>query len=98
MSAKKESQGKPKLSLVSKESLIAEAKALEYGLQKYDKHNYKKGMDWSLLLDATLRHISEFNSGTDLDKESSLNHLWHAKSNLGMLIYMIENKVGKDDR
>ena len=89
---------KPKLSLVSLESVAGEAAAMTYGANKYGKNNYKGGMDWSRLLDAALRHISQYNSGEDLDKESGLNHIYHAKANLGMLIYYIENKLGKDDR
>ena len=90
--------GKPQLSLLTRESLVAEARAFEYGARKYSKNNYKKGMEWSRLLDASLRHITAFNAGEDNDTESSLNHLWHAKACLAMLIYYYENKVGKDDR
>lgn len=94
----KHDQGKPRLSLLSKESLVAEARAFEYGAIKYDKNNYKKGMEWSRVLDAALRHITAFNSKEDLDQESGLNHLFHAKACLAMLIYYYENKVGTDDR
>lgn len=94
----KHDQGKPRLSLLSKESLIAEARAFEYGAIKYDKNNYKKGMEWSRVLDAALRHITAFNAKQDMDTESGLNHLWHAKACLAMLIYYYENKVGTDDR
>lgn len=37
-------------------------------------------------------------SKEDLDKESGLHHLAHLKANVAMLIYYVENKVGKDDR
>jgi len=90
--------GKAQLSLVSKESLEGEARALEYGKNKYGKNNYKLGMDWTRLLDASLRHIFAFSDRKDFDDESSLNHLFHAKACLGMLIYYYENKLGKDDR
>lgn len=90
--------GKPKLSILTKESLIAETKALEYGAEKYTRNNYKAGMDWTRVIDATLRHIIAFNNKEDFDNESKLNHLWHAKANLAMLIYYYENKIGNDDR
>ena len=95
---KKNDQGKPMLSLVSYESMAGEARALEYGMLKYDRNNYKKGMAWTRLLDAALRHLMTFSHGTDVDDESKLNHLYHCKANLGMLIYYYENKLGKDDR
>lgn len=95
----KHDQGKPKLSLLTKESLIAEAKAFEYGAAKYkDKHNYKNGMEWSRIIDAAMRHIVAFSNKEDFDEESKLNHIWHAKACLAMLIYYYENKVGTDDR
>jgi len=94
----KHDQGKIPLSILTKESLEAEAKALAYGAAKYGRQNYKKGMEWSRVIDATLRHITAFNSGEDFDPESGLNHIAHAKTNLAMLIYYYENKIGKDDR
>jgi hypothetical protein len=94
----KHDSGKPMLSLLTKESLIGEARAFEYGMKKYAKNNYKKGMAWSRVIDAALRHLIAFNEKEDFDPESKLNHLYHAKACLGMLIYYYENKVGKDDR
>lgn len=90
--------GKPQLSLVSYESLSGEARAMEYGLRKYSRNNYKQGMEWSRLLDASMRHITKYAGGTDIDSESGLNHLYHAKACLGMLIFYIENNLGVDDR
>jgi hypothetical protein len=91
-------QDKIQLSLITRESIEAEAKAFAYGANKYGRDNYKKGMNWSRLLDATLRHVFAFMDGQDFDDESKLNHLAHAKTNLAMLIYYYENKVGTDDR
>lgn len=94
----KNDSGKVPLSILTIESLTAEARAFEYGAKKYSRNNYKNGMEWSRMLDATLRHVMAFNAKQDLDEESNLNHLWHAKACLAMLIYYYENKVGTDDR
>lgn len=95
----KNDQGKPPLSILTKESLYAEARGFEYGHKKYgDKHNYKLGMEWTRMLDASMRHIVAFSNKEDIDSESGLNHLWHAKCCLAMLIYYYENKKGLDDR
>lgn len=91
-------ESKVKLSLLTKESLEYEAKALQYGANKYGKNNYKEGMDWTRIIDATMRHLVTFNNKEDFDEESKLNHLCHIKANIAMLIYYYENKVGNDDR
>ena len=94
----KHDSGKPKLSMLTLESLAYEAAAFEYGAKKYEKNNYKAGMDWTRVSDAALRHLTAWTNKQDLDSESGLNHLAHAKACLAMLIYYVENKVGKDDR
>lgn len=99
--ALKYDNGKPPLSILTRESLNAEAAAFGYGEVKYgDRHNYKKhgGMDWSRLISASMRHITAFNDGETFDPESGLNHLWHAKACLAMLIYYVEKQTGNDDR
>lgn len=98
LSGTKHDQGKIPLSLLPKEGLEYEAKAFDYGVKKYGKGNFRGGMEWSRLIDASLRHLIAFNNKEDLDKESGLHHLAHLKANVAMLIYYVENKVGKDDR
>jgi len=105
-SAKKQDSGKPPLSWIPLVALEQEAMALKFGANKYDevdengilRRNYKKGLDWSLLIDAALRHVNKFAAGQDNDDESSLSHLAHARANLAMLMYMIDKKIGRDDR
>lgn len=94
----KNDTGKPQLSLLTRESLEAEAAAFAYGAKKYDKNNYKKGMAWSRVLDAAFRHLTAFNGRENNDLESGLSHLAHAKACLAMLIYYEKNKIGTDDR
>lgn len=94
----KHDSGKPKLSLVNRETLAGIAKAMEYGMAKYGKNNYKAGMDWSRVIDALLRHANAYAAKEDLDPESGLNHMYHVGACVSMLIYYIENKVGADDR
>lgn len=98
LGGKKFDSGKPQLSMCPLEGLIHEAKAFEYGAEKYGRNNYKLGMKWSRLIDASLRHIHAFANKEDLDKESLIHHLGHAKATIGMLLYYIENKKGEDDR
>lgn len=92
-------QGKPRLDLIPSEALIELGKVLEYGCRKYSVGNWAKGIAYSRLIAATMRHIAQFNSGEDLDPESGLSHISHALCNLVFLSYFIfTNKNNKDDR
>lgn len=90
--------GKPDLSLLPKAGLEAAARAFMYGASKYSRNNYKKGMDWSRLVAAALRHLTAWNDGEVMDQESGLNHLDHALACLHMLAFYQEYNVGIDDR
>lgn len=94
----KNDDGKPPISMIPRPALEQEAKVFAFGAGKYGRDNYKLGMDWTRLIDASLRHIVAFNSGEDLDPESNLHHLAHARSNLGMLLEYITHDLGNDDR
>lgn len=98
MSANKFDKGKPPLSRLPKEALEEVAKVLAFGAAKYGWNNWKDGMEWSRLLDASLRHIYAFVDNTDLDPESGQSHLAHAICNLMFLIHYQENNIGTDDR
>jgi hypothetical protein len=90
--------GKPPLSLLPRAALEAEAMVLAYGAKKYGTHNWRLGMDHSRLLDACLRHIVAYAAGEDIDPESGLPHLAHARCSLGFLLHYRAAGVGTDDR
>lgn len=96
--ALKYDQQKPPLSWIPLEALESEAQVLAFGAAKYDRHNWRKGMAWSRLLDAALRHIHQFNAGETLDPESKIHHLAHARCCLGFLLTYQANGLGTDDR
>ena len=98
MEGVKYDNGKPKLTLVNRETLNGIARAMEYGMAKYGRNNYKAGLDWTRVLDALLRHANAYAAKEDLDQESGLNHIYHVGACVNMLLYYIENNVGKDDR
>lgn len=89
---------KPRLSLIPKEALWALGGALTYGEKHYGTHNWKKGLPISVLLDAALRHINEFNTGENIDEKSKNHHLGNAMANLSMAIWTLEHKPEMDDR
>lgn len=94
----KHDSGKVQISLAPKELIYGAARAYTYGANKYGKNNFKLGMKWSRILDATLRHLYSYIDKEESDPESGLGHLDHAAANLGMLLYYNQHKVGEDDR
>lgn len=90
--------GKAPLSLISRTALEEEAKVLAFGAAKYSTHNWRKGMDFSRLMDACLRHVYAFADGEDLDKETGLSHLAHARCCLAFLLEYQGMSLGTDDR
>jgi hypothetical protein len=89
---------KPRVSLIPTPALYETAKAFTYGANKYGVHNFKKGLEWSRLIDAALRHVYAFKDGEDLDTESGCNHLGNAIANLAMLLDQFESRKDLDDR
>jgi Domain of unknown function (DUF5664) len=78
--------GKPRLGLIPRSALEAEAIVLGFGADKYGTYNWRNGMDWMRLVDAALRHIYAFADGETYDPESGEHHLAHARCCLGFLI------------
>lgn len=71
---------------------------LTFGAQKYDDRNWEKGMDWSRLYGACLRHLFAWWNGEDIDPESGRNHLAHAACDLVFLLEFLETHPELDDR
>jgi hypothetical protein len=74
------------------------AQVLEFGERKYDAYNWTKGMDWSRMYGAALRHLTSHMNGEDRDPESGLSHLDHALFCLSVLSTYEKCRIGKDDR
>ena len=96
--AVKHDQDKLPMHLLSTEALEQIAAVLQFGAQKYDSHNWRKGFAWSRPLSAALRHILAFNRGEDCDPESNLSHLAHAACCLMFLIEFEKTHTELDDR
>lgn len=90
--------GKPPISLVPREAIEAIARALQFGAKKYSADNFKGGIAYRRLLDASMRHITAYAAGETLDPESHLSHIDHALASLSMLTYMIKFRPDLDDR
>lgn len=57
---------------------VARVYAWAVSTGKYDRHNWRRGYDWSLSYDALQRHVMAFWKGQEFDPDSGLQHLAHA--------------------
>jgi hypothetical protein len=89
---------KPRVDLVPTELVRGAGRAFGYGAEKYGEDNFRGGIKTRRLVGSILRHILAWLDGEDLDGESSLAHFDHAAANLGMLMWMLENRPDLDDR
>lgn len=89
---------KPPMELLPTEALLEIARVLDFGKTKYGRSNWRKGMEWSRLIGAALRHITAFNDGQDKDPETGLSHLAHAGCCIMFLLEYESKGLGMDNR
>lgn len=89
---------KPRMDLLSAEALREIAKVMTFGAKKYGDHNWRKGLAWSRVIAAALRHLTSFNAGEDKDKETGLSHLAHAGCCIMFLLEYEKSRKNFDDR
>jgi hypothetical protein len=90
--------GKTRMDLLPVELMTAVGTILTGGAKKYGDRNWEKGLEWSRVYAATLRHLFAWWSGEDKDPESGHSHLWHVATNIAFLIAYEARGTGKDDR
>ena len=89
----KHDSGKPLMGAVPPNALLAVARVLTFGAQKYGRDNWRKVANAETrYLDAALRHINAYQRGEAVDPESGESHLTHAVCSL---MFMLELKEGK---
>lgn len=90
--------GKPQLDLLPTLALWGVGEVLTYGAAKYAAHNWRKGLAYSRLTSAALRHLFSFIRGENNDPESGLPHLDHAACCILFLSELQKTNTGTDDR
>lgn len=75
-------QGKIQWDLVHFPSIEPMVKVLEFGMKKYSKDNWKKGLPKDQLLESAMRHLVALFNREDNDKESGINHAAHVMCNM----------------
>ena len=89
---------KLKWSLVDFESLEEMVKVLEFGAEKYEPDNWKRGLPTLEICESLLRHVFAYMRGEDIDPESGRSHIGHILCNGMFLSYMQNKKPNMDNR
>ena len=89
----KHDSGKPLMGAVPPNALLAVARVLTFGAEKYGRDNWRQVENAEMrYLDAALRHINAYQRGEAVDPESGESHLAHAVCSL---MFMLEMQEGK---
>lgn len=91
-------KGKAPLHMIPEIALEGMAHAFDYGAKKYDRFNYRKGIDITRLTDSLRRHTLAYLKGEDNDPESGLPHTWHMLANAAMIEWTRVHHPNLDDR
>lgn len=90
---------KPQLHLIPPSAAILEALVMEHGASKYGPWNWRHSdVVASTYISAAQRHIAQFMDGCNLDQDTGLPHLAHARASLGILLDAMEFGRLIDDR
>lgn len=105
----KDDSDKTPVHLVAPEFIFATAEILKFGAKKYEEHNWAKGMRWSRVFSALMRHLWAWWGGKgrtcenflfgECDSETGRSHLWHAACCIMFLVCYEEWEMNEfDDR
>lgn len=76
----KADNGKLRYDLLSPQSLEGLVKVLTFGAQKYADRNWEKGINYSRVFGALLRHAFSWLRGERVDPETGFNHMHHVQA------------------
>lgn len=89
---------KVRVELLSSVALTEMAKALTFGAKKYEAWNWAKGISYTRVLGASLRHLLAYMSGEDKDPETGLSHIAHLACNCMFILHYEKFRTEFDDR
>lgn len=91
--------GKPKTSSVPPIAIMALGTAMQNGVDKYGKFNWRgTGVTASVFYDAMMRHLNEWYEGEDYASDSGIHHLAHLMAGGAILMDAMQHNVLNDDR
>ncbi len=94
----KADSGKVPLGLIDPYALTQIGWVLMHGADKYGAHNWRGGISYSRLIDASLRHLTAINAGENVDPETGLPHSAHLACCAIFLTWMMQYRPDMDDR
>lgn len=95
----KKDQGKLRYDLVPFDALDDVVRVYMMGAEKYQERSWERGIRYSRVFAALLRHLFAWWHGDDRDTESGLPHLAHVAWNaLALLTYTKRGQHEMDDR
>lgn len=89
--------GKLRFGLIPVDGLTELAKVFNLGDSKYPPQNWRRGILWSRVYDAILRHIFAWANGESRDPETGCHHLGSAIWNCMVLINYEITHPGNND-
>lgn len=95
---RKADAGKPPMELLSPIAMLGTAEVLAFGAKKYAPNNWRKGLSWSRVIGAILRHLAAIQMGEDHDKETGLLHVDHLSCEVMFLQEFFRTHKHLDDR
>lgn len=98
MEGRKDDDEKLRFDLIDSDLLIELSKVLTFGAQKYGARNWEKGMKWSRVFGALMRHMWVWWKGEKCDPETNMPHLAHAAACVMFLLAYEAREMGEDDR
>lgn len=91
--------GKPTISSVPPIALLALGMAMEDGVKKYSKFNWRDAaVTSSVFYDAIERHLIAWYSGEEYASDSKIHHLAHVMAGCAIILDAMHNGVLNDDR
>lgn len=91
--------GKPPLHLIPPAAEILESVVMGLGAKKYQPYNWRTSqIRATIYIAAARRHLAQWLDGENVDAESGVTHLAHARACLGILIDAEVNGCLIDDR
>ena len=95
----KHDDGKPAMHLIPPEAVEALAQVLGFGAKKYDPRNWERGLSYSRVFGAAMRHLWAWWRGDGSDSETGFSHLDHALTCVSFLVAYERRKMTSfDDR
>lgn len=94
----KDDRNKPRFDLIDPDFLFALSDVLTHGEKKYGARNWERGMRWSRVFGALMRHMWAWWKGERYDPETRMLHVAHAAACVMFLCAYEIRGIGDDDR